>query len=185
MNRLKWPLISALLAVLMAASVVYAQSLPKNPVDWLIAKRVTVSGISTLTGAVTTGGNLTVGSLLTADSANIGTDFDVAGITTLDIAEIDELTLTEQTVITATNGMTLDPTGSHVALTSAAAVGFGKIITTSGPNILFITNIGSQNITITDTGNLKLSGNLVLGADDAAVLARIGTNWYQVSESAN
>ena len=40
-------------------------------------------------------------------------------------------------------------------------------------------------LTVTDGGNLRLNGNFVTTADDVLTLCSDGTNWYEVSRSAN
>lgn len=189
MNRFKWPLFAALLAVLMAASVVYAQVLPKNPVDWLIAKRITNSGTSTLSGAVTTGDDLTVGvdlavtgnSDLTGDLA-VGGNMTVTGNLTL--AGLANFTPAD--VITVTQAMTtFQATGVIQPVASAGAVSFGDLGTPTTGGLLMIANIGSNNVTISETASIVSAGNVVLGAGDTVTYAYIGTKWYQFGPAGN
>ena len=48
-----------------------------------------------------------------------------------------------------------------------------------------LTNVGSQTITITDTGTTVLSSNAVLGQYDVLELMFDGTNWLQVGKTDN
>jgi len=45
--------------------------------------------------------------------------------------------------------------------------------------------VGSNTITLTDTGTLKLGGNAALGQYDSITLLSDGTNWIQVSKADN
>jgi len=58
-------------------------------------------------------------------------------------------------------------------------------ITPSGHSGEVLTLIFQGIITVTDTSNLKLSGNFITSADSTLVLACNGTNWYEVSRSRN
>jgi hypothetical protein len=64
---------------------------------------------------------------------------------------------------------------------SAAIYSFGSIVTGTAGDVLTLVNIGSNAITITDTGTLKLSGNAALGQYDSVTLLSDGTNWIQVA----
>ena len=177
MNRLKWPLVSALLAVLMAAGVVYAQVLPKNPVDWLIAKRITNSGTSTLSGAVTTGDDLTVGvDLAVTGNSDLTGDLTLAGA----------LNLTPATVITVTQDMTtFAPANSFQPVAAASAVGFDQIGAPTSGNILILLNVGSQTITISETASIVMAGDQILQAGDAMMLGYANSKWYSIAPIAD
>lgn len=87
--------------------------------------------------------------------------------------------------ITVTDGMTITPVSSIQPLTSAGNVGTSAIAINSSGIILRLYNTGSNTITITDTGNLKLSGNIGLGQYDSLTLISDGTNWIQTDTSNN
>ncbi len=50
---------------------------------------------------------------------------------------------------------------------------------------LLSATVGAQTITISDTGTLKLTGDLALGTADTLRLLSDGTNWYQISTANN
>lgn len=84
-----------------------------------------------------------------------------------------------------TNGATLTPTGTYQPLTSAGNVGFGSIAPGEAGQMLILINQANTTITISDTGSLRLSGNLALGQYDSATLISDGVNWIQLSTSNN
>jgi hypothetical protein len=183
MNRFKWPLMAALLAVILAAGAVYAQVLPKNPVDWLIAKRITNSGTSTLAGIVTTGSDVTVGGDLavtgdlTSGAVNvIGEVLTIGGL----------LNMTPAAVITVTEAMTtFAATGAIQPIAAAGAVGIDDLGTPATGSLMILVNIGAQTITISETASIVSAGNVVVGAGDTAVYAYVGAKWYQIGPLGN
>ena len=82
----------------------------------------------------------------------------------------------------------MTPAGSYQPLTSASNVGTSSIAGcaagTTGETVDLV-NGGSNTITFTDTGTLKLSGNAALGATDVLGLRCDGTNWVQRFKSDN
>ena len=91
---------------------------------------------------------------------------------------------TTQTVV---NDYVINPTGTYTRLTSAEAVATsgGTITVEPAGTLLVLVNVGSNSITITETGTLKSAGNIALGALDSATLLSDGTNWYQIGASNN
>lgn len=89
--------------------------------------------------------------------------------------------------VTVTSGGTITPTGSNLNLTSAGAVGTRLIVTSTVPDgtWLFIQNVGSNTITLTDTAPLVLGGNAALGANDTLVLRLRNGSWVQFSKTDN
>lgn len=181
MRRLSYPLSIALVLAFLAAGAVYAQS--RQSFDWLIAKRITNSGISTLSGAVTTGADLTV-----------GVDLAVTGNTDLtgDLAVGGDLTLTGLAnftpgdVITVTQAMTtFQATGVIQPIAAAGAVSFGALGTPTTGSLLIVVNTGAQTVTISETASIVSAGNIALGAGDTAVYAYVGTKWYQIGPVGN
>ena len=89
-----------------------------------------------------------------------------------------------QTIITGTAGIT--PTTSLHQLTSAGTVANTMSVTgfTAG-QVVVLVNVGSNTITITDTGTTKLSANIALGQYDTLMVYFDGTNWVQISTTDN
>lgn len=91
-----------------------------------------------------------------------------------------------QTAITVDESSTISPTGTVQRISSSRAVGTSAISgrTTEG-RLLILVNVGSNTITLTDTGTLKLSGNIALGQYDSVSLVADGTNWIQLATANN
>ena len=89
-----------------------------------------------------------------------------------------------QTIITGTAGIT--PTTSLHQLTSAGTVANTMSVTgfTAG-QVVILVNVGSNTITITDTGTTMLSANIALGQYDTLMVYFDGTNWVQISTADN
>jgi len=183
-NKTIWSVVLALTLLLTGYAALNAQTIKQN-FEWVIAKRITVTlnGITVQRGGVTvTDGGITV------------EDDDVTvteGITAADVTVSDDLTTvdlyaTQQSTqtITATGGIT--PTGAYHQITAAAARGTSSVagVSTAG-RIVTLVNVGSNTITLTDTGTLKLGGNAALGQYDSITLLSDGTNWIQVSKADN
>lgn len=81
---------------------------------------------------------------------------------------------------------TITPTGMYNQITASAARGTSSVagVATAG-RVVVIVNIGSNTITLTDTGTLKLSGNIALGQYDSVSLLSDGTNWIQLATANN
>lgn len=162
---------------------VEAQTIKQN-FEWVIAKRVTVTlnGITVQRGGVTvSAGGVAVTEGVTTDDMTASDDVSVAdGLTTLD------LFATQTSSQTITAGGTITPTGLYHRITAAAARGTSSVagVSTAG-RIVTIVNVGSQTITLTDTGTLKLAGNAALGQYDSLVLLSDGTNWIQLAKTDN
>ena len=176
-NKSLLALVFTLALFLSGYAVMEAQTIKQN-FEWIVAKRITV----TLNGITVQRGGITV-----ADD-----DVTVAdGVTAADITASDDLTtldlyLTQTSVQTITVGGTITPTGSYHQITASAARGTSSVsgVSTAG-RVLTLVNIGSNTITLTDTGTLKLAGNAALGQYDSITLLSDGTNWIQVSKADN
>jgi hypothetical protein len=140
--------------------------------DWLVAQKLTITGNADVVGTTTLAtANVTTGNLTTAN------------ITTAEIG--GDLSLDAATVITLTSGATLTPNSSYQPIAAAGNIGFGAIAAGAEGDLLTVINVTNTTITITDTGTLKLSGNLALGQYDSATLLSDGTNWIQLATSNN
>ena len=133
-------------------------------------------GLDIISGGLTvTAGGVTIsaGGLALSDG-----DLDVA----------DDLTIAKQTWITVTDNLEIAPTGSYqpiACLGAADGVGTGSITAGAAGDVLILTNINTNTVTISDTGTLKLSGDTALGQYDSLLLLSDGTNWIEIGEGAN
>lgn len=119
----------------------------------------------------------TVDDITTTDDATIGDDLAVTDDATI----ASDLTLTPGTAETIGYDEQIDPTGSYHKITAAAARGTDNIAAGTAGDVLILHNVGSNTITLTDTGTLLLSGNAALGQNDTIILLSDGTNWIQVA----
>jgi len=80
----------------------------------------------------------------------------------------------------------INPVASFQPISSTGgAIGTSSVTIKSAGTILRLVNIGADAIVITDTGTLKLSGNITLGTSDSLLLMSDGTNWIQMGTSDN
>lgn len=107
-------------------------------------------------------------------------------LTVTDDATVTDLFVAQQTAQTITAGGTITPTGTYHQITAAAARGTSSVagVSTAG-RVVVLVNVGSNTITLTDTGTLKLTGNIALGQYDSLGLISDGTNWIQISTANN
>jgi hypothetical protein len=143
---------------------------------------------------VQAGATATVADLLTTADLAVTEQMTVADLlSTADLAVSEQLTvaagatvagvlnLTPATTQVITDGDTLIPAGAIQPISSTAATGFGLITAPASGNLLMIVNVGGQNVVITETASIVMSGNTTLGAGDSVVLAYIGTKYYQLA----
>ncbi len=145
-------------------SVSIAGNLDLTTVNNTGANPVTVNDNLVITGTVAVNGAATVTGTLTANTF---------------------LVLTKAGDVTVTDGSIITPTASYQPITAGAAVGTDLIAVLSSGTLLRLVNVGSNTITITDTGTLKLAGNIALGQYDSLLLLSDGTNWVQMGTSDN
>lgn len=160
--NVRWALVSALIAILLTSGVVFAQNFPKSLTGWLIAQRLTVNTISTLTGDVTMGDDLIV----------------------TDNATVDGLVLTPATLISLTNGATLTPSSSFHVIGSPGTVYVTLGVCPAGL-VTTLENAINATINLTDTGTSKLTANFAMGQYDTLTLIGDGTNCYEVARANN
>lgn len=158
-----------LTAALLLPTIVLAQTGRSN-FDWIVVRRLTVG-----TGDITAQDDVTV-----TDDVTINDD-----LTVVDDALLGELNLTAAAIITPTQGGTLSPGGSFQRLSAGDAVSFGAITAGTAGDVLVLYNTVNQTITISDTGALKLTGNIALGQFDSLTLISDGTNWVMLSTANN
>ena len=95
------------------------------------------------------------------------------------------LILPKQTSITIVNDTVVTPLGSYQPISSAGTVGTASITIQPAGFELTLVNTAATTITFTDTGTLKLTGNIGLGQYDSLRLMSDGTNWIMLGTSNN
>jgi hypothetical protein len=113
------------------------------------------------------------------------TTLSVPGAATVNDFAASYVNFVPPATIAVTMNATITPLGAYQPLSSAGTVNTASITVGAAGDVLTLVNIGSNSIVLTDTGTLKLSGNLTLGANDSVVLQSDGTNWNQLSTSNN
>lgn len=106
-------------------------------------------------------------------------------LTVNETATLDSLILPKQTSITVANDTVITPLGSYQPISSAGTVGTASITVQAAGFELTLVNTAATTITFTDTGTLKLTGNIALGQYDTLRLISDGTNWLQLSTANN
>ena len=120
------------------------------------------------------------------DDATVGDQLIVSGDATIaDDLNIADLIGSTYTTITVGYQGTITPTGMYQLLTATAPRGTSSVADPTAGRVVTLVNVGSQTITLTDTGTLKLAGNVALGQYDSVTLLGDGTNWIQVGTSNN
>lgn len=134
------------------------------------------------------------------DASVSGTGYTVVSTNTCTLNNTADVRLTGTTNnIKFTNNIapvivdTFPTVASATALTLPVAVDDIKVtgvtaitsIIATGNNRRTVRLIFAGILTLTDGSNLKLNGNFVTSADDTVVLTCDGTNWYEISRSAN
>lgn len=137
----------------------------------ITAADITVSDDATVTDLATVGDLTTTDDLSVADDGSVGDDLTVTGDLTISPGVTETIGYDEQ----------IDPVASYHRITASAARGTDDIATGTAGDVLALINVGSNTITLTDTGTLKLSGNAALGAGDTIILLSDGTNWIQMA----
>jgi hypothetical protein len=174
MNRLNKLLLVVLILLVLTTGAVAAQQYATR-ISWLVADRITL-GVDGMTNE----GNLTV-----SGTANTGALTAASASVTADLTVGADLTLSGQTAVSVTNDVPITPTGTLQELESAGTVGTDDIAAGAAGDVLVLWNSASTSIGITDTGTLKLAGNVTLGQYDTIVLFSDGTNWIELSRTNN
>jgi hypothetical protein len=143
--------------------------------DATVADLLTTSDLE-VTEQITTD-DITVADLATVADLDVGEQLTVADGAT--IAGV--LNLTPATTQVITDGDTLIPTGAIQPISSTAATGFGLITGPAEGNLLMVVNVGAENVVITETADIIMSGNTTLGPGDSVVLTYIGAKYYQLA----
>lgn len=190
-TRIRWILALALLLVSIGAPL-YAQS--RQSFEWVVARRLTVRNTANIeAGGLTVAGGVTTDDLTASDDLAVTDDLTVSGDATVtggstlngDVFLDDDLTFEEQTVIEVSDDSTITPLGVYTPISSTAATGTSDIAAGDEGQLLILYNVGAQTITLTDTGDLLLSGNAALGADDNITLLFDGADWVELAQVDN
>ncbi len=178
MKKLTAPTLIGILLILALTVGVGAQGVRQN-FEWVIAERLTVNG------AASVGTDLTVGDDVTASGDIAGSTLAADSMALTGVGALETLRMTPSTAIMVTQGITITPAGSFQPLAAEGNVSTGAIAAGTAGDVLALTNDTNTTITISDTGTLKLSGNIALGQYDTLLLVSDGTNWVQVATTNN
>lgn len=182
MRKVSYALGALIAAVFMAAVLVstiqpaQAQSFPRFPVGWLLAQRLTVSTISTLSGNVTTGADVTVGGdLVVTGDGDVGLDLALGGFLR-----------SAPTVVTYTTGA-LTPVGriQPVVITASRSLTNVTVLPAGTEVTFYNAGLVTYTLTFSDATPLRLGGNRALGQYDTLTLYSDGTQWIETSFTNN
>jgi hypothetical protein len=144
------------------------------------AKTLRSTGAATIGGAATVGGALAVtGNTSTAGLTASG-DSALGGSVTLG----DFTGFEYSGNLAVLDGGPLTPVRTFQQISAAGAAGM-TVTTTSRGTIVTIVNMGSNAVTITDTGTTMLGSNAALGQYDTLTLISDGTNMIEVARANN
>jgi hypothetical protein len=126
-------------------------------------------------------------------------DFSVTDLATIaDLAVTEQMTLSDDlivagdqintpgTVIVVSDGSTITPLSAYQPLSSTANTGTNVIGGCTAGKTTTMSNQFTTTITISDSGNLRLAGNMALGQyDTLTVRCHNGTLWLEVARANN
>lgn len=181
-NRVRGGLIAVLglVAVVLAilASPVSAQV--RQPFEWIFAKRLTVETTAAIGGSTTVGGALAVTGNASAAAMSVTGDLAMGGKTTTGTFLVEG----GGGNLAVLDGGPLTAVRSFQQVSAAAASGMTVTVLPKG-TLVKIINMGSNSVTITDTGTTMLSANAALGQYDSLTLISDGTNMIELARSNN
>ena len=185
MNRIKSSAIAVLIAGLLFALLI----VPVSAQGRQVIKNLLVNYLD-VTTELRSEGTTILGGALTGTTANFTGNVSTDGNMTTYGAEYVGTFLTlgqAATVVLTATDATLTPIGTYQPISSSAAIGTASIASKPAGTLLRIVNIGSQTITFTDTGTLRLSSDIALGQYDSLLLMSAGTGqgWIQMGTSNN
>jgi hypothetical protein len=146
-------------------------------------------GTLTQTGNATLAGDLAVaGAMAVTGGSNYTGNVSFGGDATVtdDLAVGSSLATAKQLNITVTMNSPITVTGSFTGLTAAGSVATAAISgCEANGHLTMFANMGSNTITITDTGNLKLSANWAAGQFDTLTTLGDGSNCIEIARANN
>lgn len=151
-----------------------------------VGTNLAVAGTTALTGNTTVAGTLgvtgdtTLGGLLVNSAANFNSRIVAADY----FATTDIMYFIPPDTLTVTDNSTITPTATVMELTAAGAVA-AELSAAGDGQFLILVNTGAQTITITDTANTEMTGNVALGSTDSLTFIGVGVKWYQIATSNN
>jgi hypothetical protein len=160
--------------------------------DWLVAQKLTITGNATVGDDLTVVDQVTATDVTATDDL-IATDDVIAlgdGNVTGDMVVGDDLTIgnivwTVRSTQTVAASELITPTATFMQISAAGAVSAGGIVAGAAGQRLTLLNSSTNAITLVDTGDLVLAGNVVLGQYDTVELISDGIRWIQISTSNN
>lgn len=171
--------VALLLLVLLAVAVDAQTTYQRFENLWARTLRstgdLTVGGAASVTGGAAVGGDLTVGGATTLGGAAA-----VSGALTAGGA----VRLGAGDVLTVTNGGPLTAVRAFQQVTAGSAAGMTLTVLPTG-TLLVLVNMGSNAVTITDTGTTMLAGNVALGQYDSLTVISDGTNMVELARANN
>lgn len=186
MRKLILPLLVAAILLVGVFGAVDAQGVFQRMGDvWARSLRVTngatiggatsVGGLLTVAGALAATGNAsTSGNMAVTGNANVGGSASIDKL--IAFGNAGNVAVTPGAVLTPVNTLTF------VSATGAAGVGMGL---GSTGQVVSVINMGSNAITISDTVNSALSGDIALGQYDTLTMVFDGTRWIQLATANN
>ena len=93
-------------------------------------------------------------------------------------------TVDDQATLTVTDTDAINPTGSYQPLTSVGTATCTLTIGSAG-DFLYLVNVGSNSIVITDQTTIALAGNYTMGQYDSLFVICDGTRWTEIGRSNN
>lgn len=133
------------------------------------------------------------GDLVVGDDTTFGDDVAVAG----DLTVTGSATVSAD--VTVDDTFNIDDTDSLITGTQSISVtasfyefGPASVLTltldtddVAVGDLLFITNVGSANVVIVDTGATQGGGNVTIGVDDSAVFIFSNSKWIEIASPDN
>jgi hypothetical protein len=186
MRKLILPLLVAAILLVGVVGAVNAQTVYQRMGDvWARSLRVTngatIGGATSVGGALTVAGTAAVtGNASTGGTLAVTGNADVGGNVSID----NLIAFGNAGNVTVTPGAVLTPANTLTFVTAAGAAGVGMGLGSTG-QIVSVINMGTNAVTISDTVNSALSGDIALGQYDTLTMVFDGTRWIQLATANN